>query len=66
MCLFLVTFSFAPADDLRLNSQVFLWPNQILAELEDSKIRLATLRAQAEDYLQKRLQNKHFSHLWSH
>lgn len=65
-CWYIYLFSFVPADDLRLNSRVFLWPNQILIELEDSTIRLATLREQAEDYLQKRLQDKHFSHLWSH
>ncbi|KAG7245081.1 hypothetical protein INR49_023647, partial [Caranx melampygus] len=54
---FLLDYSTLPSDDLRLNSRVFLWPNQILSELEDSKIRLATLREQAEDYLQKRIFN---------
>lgn len=54
------------ADDLRLNSRVFQWPSQILTELEDSKTRLATMREQAEDYLQTRLVNEHFSLPWPH
>ncbi|KAI3358460.1 hypothetical protein L3Q82_014895 [Scortum barcoo] len=52
---FLLDYATLPSDDLRLNSHVFQWPSQILIELEDSKVRLATLRQQAEDYLQTRI-----------
>lgn len=61
-----VFFFLTLADDLRLNSRVFQWPNQILTELENSKTRLVTVREQAEDYLHTRLLNKHLSHCWSH
>ncbi|XP_056255668.1 dynein axonemal heavy chain 3 [Seriola aureovittata] len=54
---FLLDYATLPSDDLRLNSRVFQWPNQILIELDDGKTRLATLREQAEDYLQKRIFN---------
>lgn len=57
---------FSPADDLRLNSRVFHWPNQILIELDDSKLRLATFRKQTVDYLQKRLLIEPISHVVSH
>ncbi|XP_062266298.1 dynein axonemal heavy chain 3 [Platichthys flesus] len=52
---FLLDFATLPSDDLRLNSRVFQWPKQIVTELEDSKARLAAMREQAEDYLQKRI-----------
>ncbi|KAM7384052.1 hypothetical protein PAMA_011415 [Pampus argenteus] len=52
---FLLDHATLPSDDLRLNSCVFQWPNDILTELDDNKIRLATIREQAEDYLQTRL-----------
>ncbi|XP_053190892.1 dynein axonemal heavy chain 3 [Scomber japonicus] len=54
---FLLDYATLPSDDLRLNSRVFQWPNDILIELDDSKIRLTTMREQAEDYLQTRLIN---------
>eukprot|EP00064_Thunnus_orientalis_P010890 superscaffoldBa00001518_g10919 len=52
---FLLDYATLPSDDLRLNSRVFQWPNDILIELDDSKTRLATMREQAEDYLQTRI-----------
>ncbi|XP_071775394.2 dynein axonemal heavy chain 3 [Centroberyx gerrardi] len=52
---FLLDYATLPADDLRLNSSVFHWPNQILTVLELSKARLATSREQAEDQLQMRI-----------
>ncbi|KAM7373014.1 hypothetical protein PAMP_007900 [Pampus punctatissimus] len=52
---FLLDHATLPSDDLRLNSCVFQWPNDILTELDNSKIRLATMREQAEDYLQTRI-----------
>lgn len=55
-------FFLSLADDLRLNSSVFQWPSKIVTEIEGSKIRLDFMRVQAEDHLQTRLLNKHFSH----
>nr|XP_046272658.1 dynein axonemal heavy chain 3 isoform X3 [Scatophagus argus] len=52
---FLLDYATLPSDDLRLNSCVFRWPNQILTELEDSKTRLAATREQTEDYLRTRI-----------
>ncbi|KAK2921231.1 hypothetical protein Q8A73_000716 [Channa argus] len=52
---FLLDHATLPPDDLRVNSHVFQWPSQILIELEDSKIHLATIRIQAEDHLQTRI-----------
>lgn len=42
------------ADDLRLNSLVFQWPEQILVELENSKLRLAAMREKSEGCLTTR------------
>lgn len=52
--------SLSLANDLRLNSRVFWWPNQILIELEDSKTCLASMREEAEDYLYTRQLNNCF------
>ncbi|XP_034748215.1 dynein heavy chain 3, axonemal isoform X1 [Etheostoma cragini] len=52
---FLLDYAALPSDDLRLNSLVFQWPNQILTELDDSKIRLITIRKQAESHIQTRI-----------
>uniref|UniRef100_A0A8C4DXT9 Dynein axonemal heavy chain 3 n=1 Tax=Dicentrarchus labrax TaxID=13489 RepID=A0A8C4DXT9_DICLA len=52
---FLLDYATLPYEDLRLNSRVFQWPNQILIELEDSKACLGTMREQAEKYLQSRI-----------
>lgn len=46
--------SLSPDDDVKLNSSVFHWPEQILAVFEISKSRLATRREHAEDHLLKR------------
>lgn len=59
---FSVCLLFQPlADDLRLNSLVFQWPEQILIELENSKLRLAAMREKSEDCLTTRSLNDHFS-----
>lgn len=59
---FPVCLLFRPlADDLRLNSLVFQWPEQILTELENSKIRLAAMREKSEDCLTTRSLIDHFS-----
>lgn len=60
MCFYPV-FSHPSADDMRLNSSVFLWPNEILTELENCNPRLDILTKQAQDYLQTRLDYKHFA-----
>lgn len=65
-CFFVCLFFLPLADDLRLNSRVFQWPNQILTELEDSKTRLATMREKAEGYLRTRLLNEHLKHSVCH
>ncbi|KAK5855256.1 hypothetical protein PBY51_005374 [Eleginops maclovinus] len=49
---FLLDYATLP---LYLNSRVFLWPCQILTELEKNKTRLNSMRLQAEDYLQTRI-----------
>uniref|UniRef100_A0A3Q3EKF3 Dynein axonemal heavy chain 3 n=1 Tax=Labrus bergylta TaxID=56723 RepID=A0A3Q3EKF3_9LABR len=54
---FLLNYATLHSDDLRLNSRVSQWPYQILIELEDSKTSLATMREEAEDYLQTRVFN---------
>ncbi|XP_040928837.1 dynein axonemal heavy chain 3 isoform X2 [Betta splendens] len=51
---FLLDYATLPMDDLRLNSQVFQWPNQILIELDNSKARTVTISKQAVDSLEKR------------
>ncbi|KAF3833726.1 hypothetical protein F7725_024930 [Dissostichus mawsoni] len=52
---FLLDYATLPSGDLRLNSRVFKWPSQILAELDDNKNRLDSMKLQAEDYLQTRI-----------
>lgn len=49
------------ADDLRLNSLVFQWPEQILVELENSKLRLAAMREKSEGCLTTRSLSSLFS-----
>ncbi|XP_032391908.1 dynein heavy chain 3, axonemal isoform X1 [Etheostoma spectabile] len=51
---FLLDYATLPSDDLRLNCLVFQWPKQILTELDDSELRLITIRKQAEDHIQTR------------
>ncbi|XP_014014461.1 dynein axonemal heavy chain 3 [Salmo salar] len=51
---FLLDYATLPHDDVKLNSSVFHWPEQILAVFEISKSRLATRREHAEDHLLKR------------
>ncbi|XP_063078071.1 dynein axonemal heavy chain 3 [Engraulis encrasicolus] len=53
--IFLLDFATLPVEDLKLNSNVFHWPEQIQCVFEVSKGRLATRREQAEELLQKRL-----------
>lgn len=50
----LYLFLLPPAEDLRLNSRVFQWPNIIRAELEDREAGVATLRQKAEKFLETR------------
>ncbi|XP_042559183.1 dynein axonemal heavy chain 3 isoform X2 [Clupea harengus] len=52
---FLLDCATLPVEDLKLNSTVFHWPEQIQCVFELSKGRLATRREQAEEHLQKRL-----------
>ncbi|XP_075900184.1 dynein axonemal heavy chain 3 [Nelusetta ayraudi] len=52
---FLLDHANLPADDLRLNSLVFQWPEQILVELENSKLRLAAMREKSEGCLTTRV-----------
>uniref|UniRef100_A0A3P8Y127 Dynein axonemal heavy chain 3 n=1 Tax=Esox lucius TaxID=8010 RepID=A0A3P8Y127_ESOLU len=52
---FLVDYSTQLQEDVKLNSTVFHWPEQILAVIEMSKSRLATRKEHAEDNLLKRI-----------
>ncbi|XP_030596674.1 dynein heavy chain 3, axonemal isoform X2 [Archocentrus centrarchus] len=54
---FLLDYAALTSDDMRLNSSVFLWPNEILTELENSNAHLDIIRKQAEDRLQTRVFN---------
>ncbi|XP_062414629.1 dynein axonemal heavy chain 3-like [Pungitius pungitius] len=54
---FLLDYATLPPDDLKLNACVYHWPNNILTELEDSRIHLATMKEQAQDFLQNRFMN---------
>ncbi|XP_076154944.1 dynein axonemal heavy chain 3 [Alosa pseudoharengus] len=54
---FLLDFATLPAEDLKLNSSVFHWPEQIQCVFELSKGRMASRREQAEEHLQKRVQD---------
>ncbi|KAK0140700.1 Dynein heavy chain 3, axonemal [Merluccius polli] len=52
---FLLDFASLPAEDLRLNSTVFKWPDSILTVIDQSKTRLANCTKQAEDELLQRI-----------
>ncbi|KAM6899568.1 dynein axonemal heavy chain 3 [Xenentodon cancila] len=54
---FFMDFCSLSSDDMQLNSHVFQWPNQILIELEDSKVRLAIMRKETETHIQTRVFN---------
>ncbi|KAJ7985025.1 hypothetical protein DPEC_G00360850 [Dallia pectoralis] len=51
---FLLDCATLPQEDVKLNSNVFHWPEQILAMFEMSKGRLASRKVHAEDHLIKR------------
>lgn len=42
------------ADDVELNAYLFRWPEKILKELEESKVRLAATREETEDFIEQR------------
>ncbi|KAM4725109.1 LOW QUALITY PROTEIN: dynein axonemal heavy chain 3-like [Anableps anableps] len=52
---FLMDYAVQSADDLVLNSCVFLWPHQIVTKLENSQSHLTVLREMAEEHLQIRV-----------
>ncbi|XP_061086442.1 dynein axonemal heavy chain 3 [Conger conger] len=52
---FLLDFATLPDEDLKLNSTVFHWPDQILTLFEQSKNRLGSYREEAEDHLHNRI-----------
>ncbi|XP_076842922.1 dynein axonemal heavy chain 3 [Brachyhypopomus gauderio] len=52
---FLLNYATLTAEDIKLNSSVFHWPEQIMSVCETSKDRLATCREHAEERLQKRI-----------
>ncbi|KAJ8399893.1 hypothetical protein AAFF_G00406230 [Aldrovandia affinis] len=52
---FLLDFATLPDEDVKLNSTVFHWPDQILLLFEQSKSRLASYKEDAEDHLLKRI-----------
>ncbi|XP_035261919.1 dynein heavy chain 3, axonemal [Anguilla anguilla] len=52
---FLLDFATLSDEDLKLNSTVFHWPDQILTLFEQSKNRLASYREEAEDHLHNRI-----------
>ncbi|KAM8840267.1 dynein axonemal heavy chain 3-like isoform 2-T2 [Spinachia spinachia] len=56
---FLLDYATLPFDDLKLNACVYHWPNNILAELEDSRTHLVTMKEQAQDFLQNRVLEFH-------
>ncbi|KAL0984291.1 hypothetical protein UPYG_G00139540 [Umbra pygmaea] len=51
---FLLDYATLPEEDMKLNSNMFHWPDQILSVLELSKSHLATRKEQAENNLLKR------------
>nr|XP_040045455.1 dynein heavy chain 3, axonemal-like isoform X2 [Gasterosteus aculeatus aculeatus] len=56
---FLLDHATLPSDDLRLNASVYHWPKNILTELEDGRTHLATMKEQAQDFLQNRVLEFH-------
>ncbi|KAM6951542.1 dynein axonemal heavy chain 3 [Aplochiton taeniatus] len=52
---FLLDYATLPPDDLKLNCNVFHWPEQILTVFDLSKSRLASRKDHAEDHLVKRI-----------
>ncbi|CAJ1083860.1 dynein axonemal heavy chain 3 [Xyrichtys novacula] len=52
---FLLAYATLSSDDMRLNTHLFRWPNQILIELEEGKTCLSTMREEAEDHLNTRI-----------
>ncbi|XP_030626002.1 dynein heavy chain 3, axonemal [Chanos chanos] len=52
---FLLDYATLPVEDVKLNSAVFQWPEQLECLLELCKGKLATHREHAEDHLHKRL-----------
>ncbi|XP_069036810.1 dynein axonemal heavy chain 3 isoform X1 [Lepisosteus oculatus] len=52
---FLLDYATLPQEDVKLNSSVFHWPEQIQAVFELSRSRLAMRREHAEDSLQKKI-----------
>lgn len=51
---FALCLSFPEANDVELNAYLFRWPEKILKELEESKVRLAATREETEDYIEQR------------
>lgn len=43
------------AEDIKLNSTVFFWPELVMQILEKNQVRLAALREKTEDKLRDRL-----------
>lgn len=54
--MFLLDFSIMPIDDLKLNSQVFFWPELIIQKLETNQTRLQGIREKREEKLRDQIQ----------
>ncbi|CAH8492971.1 unnamed protein product, partial [Dicrocoelium dendriticum] len=51
---FLLDYAFLSADDIKLNSTLFYWPENILSVLDVTSTRVGMLRENAEDELKQR------------
>ena len=53
--MFLLDYAEMPAEDIKLNSTVFFWPELVMQILEKNQVRLASLREKTEDKLKDRI-----------
>lgn len=53
--MFLLDYSEMPAEDIKLNSTVFFWPELVMQILDKNQVRLQALREKTEDKLKDRL-----------
>jgi dynein heavy chain len=53
--MFLLDYAEMPAEDIKLNSTVFFWPELVMQILEKNQVRLQALREKTEDKLRDRL-----------
>ncbi|CAH8611141.1 unnamed protein product [Schistosoma intercalatum] len=63
---FLLDYALLSYDDIKLNATLFNWPEQIMTIIDNTNIRLTTLRENAEDDLKQRIKDleKRITNAW--